>query len=316
MLEHVAEQHHVERPRLQLRERGAIDVGDVHALGERLGPPRRLGVELDADHAVATLSQMTRDVTRPAPDLEHALVAPDEPDRRAVGVVVGVGVDRNVVLRVVGHQAGDPNDDARYIRGVVGDLYITGDDEADGLLNHDPAALIVGMLLDQQVPMGWAFAGPLTIRRRLGHLDVARIAALDEHELVQVCCAKPAIHRFPAVMGSRIHAMCSVLTEHYEGDVERLWADAPTGNELYRRLRELPGFGDEKARIFIALLAKRFGVRPDGWQQAAGVFADDEPRTIADCHDDVSLAAVREWKQTQRAERRDKQGRPLPQGAD
>jgi uncharacterized HhH-GPD family protein len=199
---------------------------------------------------------------------------------------------------------------------VVGDLYITGDAGADALLNNDPAALLIGMLLDQQVPMEWAFTGPDTIRRRLGHLDVTRIAALDEDELVHVCCAKPAIHRFPAVMARRMHAMCVALTDRYGGDVERLWSDSPDGTELYVRLRQLPGFGDEKSRIFIALLAKRFGVAPSGWQEAAGVFADDQPRTIADCHDTESLMAVREWKRRQRAARRDKQGRPLRESAD
>jgi len=194
-----------------------------------------------------------------------------------------------------------------------GDLYITGDADADGLLNRDGTALLIGTQLDQQVPMEWAFMGPRTLRQRLGGLDPATIAALDEDEFVAVCCAKPAIHRFPAVMGRRIHAMCVVLSERYEGKSEQLWSDAATGAELFDRLRELPGYGDEKARIFVALLAKRFGVRPAGWDTAAGVFADDEPRTIADCHDPESLARVREWKRTQREARKDKQGRALAQ---
>jgi uncharacterized HhH-GPD family protein len=205
---------------------------------------------------------------------------------------------------------------ARYIRCVPGDLFITGDDDADRLLNQDFTALMIGMLLDQQVPMEWAFTGPNTLRQRLGGLDAARIATLDEDEFVAVCCTKPAIHRFPAVMGRRIHALSVALVDRYGGRAEQLWADQPHGSLLYQRLRELPGFGDEKSRILIALLAKRFGVRPAGWEQAAGVFADDAPRTVADCHDADSLARVRDWKRAQRLAKRDKQGRVLPERPD
>ena len=196
-----------------------------------------------------------------------------------------------------------------------GTLYITGRSESDALLNDDPLALLIGMQLDQQVPMEWAFMGPNTLKQRLGHLDVGRIAAMDEEDFVAVCCDKPAIHRFPAVMGRRIHAMCVVLADRYSGGPHELWASATTGAELYERLRELPGYGEEKAQIFVALLAKRFGVRPKGWKGAAGVFADSEPRTIADCRDPESLARVREWKRIQRATKKDKQGRELPQRA-
>jgi uncharacterized HhH-GPD family protein len=194
---------------------------------------------------------------------------------------------------------------------VNGDVHITGDPEKDALLNSDGTALLVGMQLDQQVPMEWAFMGPSTLRQRLGHLDVNRIAAMDEAEFVAVCCDKPAIHRFPAVMGRRIHAMCTVLAARYGGQSEQLWATTRTGSELYGRLRELPGYGEEKSQIFVALLAKRFGVRPRGWKATAGVFADNEPRTIADCRDEASLAKVREWKRLQRESKKDKQGRDL-----
>jgi uncharacterized HhH-GPD family protein len=195
---------------------------------------------------------------------------------------------------------------------VAGDLFITGDPDADRLLNRDGLALMIGMLLDQQVPMEWAFTGPATIRSRLGHLDARRIAAMSVDDLVAVCCAKPAIHRFPAVMARRIHALCNALTENHRGTAERIWRDVDGGDELYRRLRTLPGFGDEKSRIFIALLAKRFGVRPEGWEAAAGAFGDDRPRTIADIHDPASLAVVRAWKQAQKAAGKDKQDRTLP----
>ncbi len=194
---------------------------------------------------------------------------------------------------------------------MVGDLYITGDPDADALLNNDSTALMIGMLLDQQVPLEWAFAGPYTLLSRLGHLDAFVIAEQPEDDFVAVCCEKPAIHRFPASMGRRIHSLCTVLADRYEGRAEMIWADGPTGSQLARRLRALPGFGDEKTKIFIALLAKRQGVRPADWEQAAGVFADDQPRSIADVHDAASLAEVRAWKAAQRLAKRDKQGRPL-----
>jgi uncharacterized HhH-GPD family protein len=194
---------------------------------------------------------------------------------------------------------------------MTGDLYITGDVDADALLNSDGTALMIGMLLDQQVPMEWAFRGPHTLRGRLGHLDAGRIAAMDEDDFVAVCCEKPAIHRFPASMGRRIHTLCTVLTDDYGQRAETIWADEPAAAEMVRRLRALPGFGEEKSKIFTALLAKRQGVRLDGWQRAAGAFGDDTPRSVADIHDAGSLAVVREWKQAQKAAKKDKQDRPL-----
>lgn len=192
-----------------------------------------------------------------------------------------------------------------------GDLHVTGDPAADALLNDDANALMIGMLLDQQVPLEWAFRGPHTLAERLGHLDVGRLAAIDEDELVAIACTPPAIHRFPAVMARRIQALCQALVEDWDGRADALWADGPDGRTLARRLRSLPGFGPEKTKIFVALLAKRFDVRPDGWEAAAGVFADDQPRTIADCAGPDGLAAVRAWKAAQRAAGKDKQDRPL-----
>jgi uncharacterized HhH-GPD family protein len=194
---------------------------------------------------------------------------------------------------------------------VTGTLYITGDSESDGLLNSDGTALLVGMLLDQQVPMEWAFAGPATLRRRLGHLDARRIATMDVDDFVAVCCAKPAIHRFPAALGRRIHQLCVVLADDYDGEGANLWGGAEDGQELYRRLRELPGYGDEKAKIFVAILGKTQGVTPQGWREAAGKFGDPVPRSVADVTGPDSLAAVRAWKQAQKAAKRDKQDRPL-----
>lgn len=193
----------------------------------------------------------------------------------------------------------------------AGTLYITGDAEADGLLNGDGTALLIGMLLDQQVPMEWAFAGPATLQRRLGHLDAGRIAAVDQEEFVAVCCAKPAIHRFPAAMGRRVHELCGALVEHHGGRGEQVWAGVADGAELYARLRTLPGYGDEKAKIFVAILGKRMGVQPSGWREAAGKFGDDVPRSVADITDPTTLASVREWKKAQKAAKKDKQDRPL-----
>jgi uncharacterized HhH-GPD family protein len=190
-------------------------------------------------------------------------------------------------------------------------IYITGDAEVDGLLGHDGTALLIGMLLDQQVPMEWAFAGPARLRDRLGHLDPAVIAAMPVDDLVAVCATPPAVHRFPAAMARRIHDLCAVLADEYGGDGATVWTDTRTGAELYRRLRALPGFGDEKSQIFVALLGKRLGVRPRGWRAAAGVFSDREPRTIADIDGPESLARVRDWKRAQRAAGVDKQGRPV-----
>jgi uncharacterized HhH-GPD family protein len=190
-------------------------------------------------------------------------------------------------------------------------LYITGDAEADALLNTDGTALLIGMLLDQQVPMEWAFAGPATLRTRLGHLDARRIASMTPEAFVAVCSTKPAIHRFPASMGARIHELCVALTEDYEGRGELVWADVRSGDELYRRLRALPGYGDEKAKIFLALLAKRMGVKPRGWKAAAAPFSDTNPRSVADISSPATLAKVREWKKAAKAAKRDKQDRPV-----
>ncbi|MCU1398725.1 MAG: hypothetical protein JWN62_1834 [Acidimicrobiales bacterium] len=197
------------------------------------------------------------------------------------------------------------------LRGVDGSIFITGNPDADALLNRDPVALLLGMLLDQQVPMEWAFTGPFTLQARLGHLDASRIARMSEDDFVAVCCARPAIHRFPAAMGKRIHALCDVLTATYPEDVEALWTTAADGAEIYRRLRQLAGFGDEKAKIFIAILGKRCGIDTPGWRAAAGAFGDDVPRSVADIHSPESLAVVREWKRAQKAAKKDKQDRPM-----
>jgi uncharacterized HhH-GPD family protein len=193
---------------------------------------------------------------------------------------------------------------------MPGTLYITGNPDADGLLNADGTALLIGMLLDQQVPMEKAFSGPEVLRQRLGHLDADKIASMDVEDFVAVCCEKPAIHRFPAAMGRRVHEVCTVLAADYDGHAENIWADVTTGAELFRRLHALPGYGDEKSKIFVAILAKTQGVAPTGWQEAAGKFGDEVPRSVADISGPESLARVREWKRAQKAAKRDKQDRP------
>ncbi len=194
---------------------------------------------------------------------------------------------------------------------MAGTLYITGDAAADELLNTNGTALLLGMLLDQQVPMEWAFAGPATLLGRLGHLDPTRIARMNEDDFVSLCCEKPAIHRFPGSMGKRIRQVCQALVDDYDNDATNIWRDADDGAEIYRRLKALPGYGDEKSKIFVAILAKTQGVAPAGWQDAAGKFGDDEPRSVADSIDEVSLARVREWKKAQKSAKKDKQDRPL-----
>ena len=195
---------------------------------------------------------------------------------------------------------------------MAGTLYITGDTAADKLLNTNANALLLGMLLDQQVPMEWAFTGPATLKKRLGHLDPKKIAAMDVDEFVSICCEKPAIHRFPGSMGKRIHAVCEALVADYKGNAANIWKGVDDADEVYRRLRALPGYGDEKSKIFIAILGKSQGLDLQGWRSAAGKFGDDEPRSVADVHDDVSLGKVREWKKAQKAAKKDKQDRPTP----
>ena len=188
---------------------------------------------------------------------------------------------------------------------------ITSNEDANRLLVTEPLALLLGMLLDQQVPMEWAFLGPATLRERLGgKLDAHEIAAMDVDAFVTICCDKPAIHRFPGSMGKRIWETCRYLVEHYDGDASRLWTEAESGEELYRRLRELPGYGEEKSKIFMAILGKRMGTAPTGWEQAAAPFSDEQPRSVADVADDASLQAVRQWKKAMKAAKKAKSDQP------
>jgi uncharacterized HhH-GPD family protein len=198
---------------------------------------------------------------------------------------------------------------------MAGTLYITGNPAADKLLNANGTALMIGVLLDQQVPMEWAFNGAFTLKQRLGHLDPKRIATMDPDEFLAVCTEKPAIHRFPKAMATRIQGLCAMLADNYKNKAENVWVGVDDADELFARLRRFPGFGEEKAQIFVALLAKRFGVRPDGWKKAAGVFSDMNPRTVADITSPETLLKVRAWKKAEKAADRDKQSRPLKPAA-
>ncbi len=178
---------------------------------------------------------------------------------------------------------------------------VTGDPAADELLAEDPLALLIGMLLDQQVPMEWAFKGPHTLQERLGGLDCAAIAAMSPEDLKDVFAAKPALHRFPGSMATRTHALCTAIVGDYGGDPARIWKDAQSGDELLARLEALPGFGEEKSKIFLALLGKRLGVAPSGWEKAATPYSDATKRSVADIDSPEALAEVRAWKRAQKA---------------
>lgn len=183
-------------------------------------------------------------------------------------------------------------------------LHNAQDPDADELLGRSPLAALVGMLLDQQVPMEWAFKGPRTIAERLGtdDLDAHEIAAYDPERFTALLSAKPAVHRYPGSMAKRIQQLCQYLVEHYDGDAAAVWKDAGTGAELLRRLNELPGFGAQKAQIFLALLGKQFGVQPKGWREAAGAYGEPKAfRSVADITGPESLAKVRAHKQELKA---------------
>ncbi|MFJ1610383.1 HhH-GPD-type base excision DNA repair protein [Streptomyces sp. NPDC088253] len=184
-------------------------------------------------------------------------------------------------------------------------LHIAQDPEADALLSRSPLAALTGMLLDQQVPMEWAFKGPRTIAERMGAegLDAHEIAAYDPEKFAALLTAKPAVHRYPGSMAKRIQQLCQYLVEHYDGDAAKVWEGVKTGDELLRRLKELPGFGAQKAQIFLALLGKQFGVRPKGWREAAEAYGEPNSfRSVADITGPESLAKVRAHKQEMKAQ--------------
>jgi uncharacterized HhH-GPD family protein len=176
------------------------------------------------------------------------------------------------------------------------------DAEANKLLDRSPLALLVGMVLDQQIPLERAFSAPYDLARRLGHEPTAEeIADYDPEALTAIFSKPPALHRFPKAMAARVQEVCRILVERYDGDAVNVWADAASGKELLKRVAELPGFGKQKSQIFVALLGKRYGVQPEGWREAAGDFGGDVYRSVADIIDADSLAKVREHKQQMKA---------------
>jgi len=184
-------------------------------------------------------------------------------------------------------------------------LCLCFDARGDALLARDPFALVTGMLLDQQMPMERAFLGPWKLAERMGtteRLDVARIAAYDPEEFAALVATPPAVHRFPGSMAGRIQALAQHVVTEYAGDTEAIWRSVPSGAALYQRLIALPGYGDQKARILLALLGKQRGVRPRGWREAAGAYGDEgSTRSVADVRDQQSLLAVRSFKQAAKA---------------
>ncbi|WP_448256239.1 HhH-GPD-type base excision DNA repair protein [Microbacterium aurum] len=187
-------------------------------------------------------------------------------------------------------------------------LHITGDDAADELLTNDPLALLIGMLLDQQIAMETAFAGPLKIQQRTGSLDAAALASFDPDALTAVFKETPAVHRFPGSMAARVQSLCQALVDDWGGDAAALWtrpaADgtAPDGPTVLKRLKALPGFGEQKAKIFLALLGKQYGFTGAGWREASAPYGEDGSfRSVADIVSPESLTKVREHKRAMKA---------------
>jgi uncharacterized HhH-GPD family protein len=178
---------------------------------------------------------------------------------------------------------------------------ITGDAHADQVLTDSPFALLVGMMLDQQYPMEHAFRGPAKVLDRFGSIDPAEIAAADPARFAELSSTPPAIHRFPGSMAARLQELARIVVDQYDGDASRIWSEATDGKDLLRRVQALPGFGKQKSQIFVALLAKQLGIRPDGWEQVVGAYAEDGYRSVADVVDPTSLQKVRDHKKEMKA---------------
>lgn len=188
-------------------------------------------------------------------------------------------------------------------------LHITGDTAADALLTDNPLALLVGMLLDQQIPMETAFTGPLKIEQRTGATDAAAIAGMAPEEFLEAFRQTPAVHRFPGSMATRVQTLCQAIVDEWDGDAAALWtrpttdsATTPTGAEVLKRLKALPGFGEQKAKIFLALLGKQYGFTGEGWREASAPYGEDGSfRSVADIVSPESLTKVREYKKAMKA---------------
>ena len=189
-------------------------------------------------------------------------------------------------------------------------LSLSQDAESDALLDRDPLALLIGMLLDQQIPMEHAFWSPAELARRLGRdaLDAREIAGYDPDAFIAIFATPRALHRYPRSMGGRVQVLCQAVVDSYDGDVTLIWRDVTDGRELYSRLLALPGFGAQKAQIFTALLGKQRGITPDGWREAAGGYGEDGVfKSVADVVSPATLGKVREYKQAQKAARKSTQ---------
>ena len=182
-------------------------------------------------------------------------------------------------------------------------LQLVQDPAADALLDSNPFALLVGMLLDQQIPLEVAFAGPKKIADRIGDVDAREIADYDPEKFAALCSERPAVHRFPGSMAKRIQALAQIIVDDYDGNAAAVWtAGSPDGAEVLRRLKALPGFGEQKARIFLALLGKQYGVTPKGWREAAGDYGKAGTHlSVADIVDSGSLEKVRSYKKQMKA---------------
>jgi uncharacterized HhH-GPD family protein len=180
-------------------------------------------------------------------------------------------------------------------------IHITGDEKADQVLEDSPFALLLGMLLDQQYPMEHAFRGPAKILDRFGNLEPAAIAAAEPESFASLCSEPPAVHRFPGSMAQKVQAVAQIVVEEYDGQADRIWTDAENGQDLLKRMTALPGFGKQKAQIFIALLAKQRDVRPEGWESAVGDYSLEGYRSVADVVDTASLEKVRAYKKEKKA---------------
>lgn len=188
-------------------------------------------------------------------------------------------------------------------------LHITGDTAADALLTESPTALLIGMLLDQQIPMETAFTGPLKIEQRTGASDAAAIAGMAPEEFLEAFRQTPAVHRFPGSMATRVQTLCQALVDDWDGDAAALWTrpstgsgTQPSGAEVLRRLKALPGFGEQKAKIFLALLGKQYGFTGEGWREASAPYGEDGSyRSVADIVSPESLTKVREYKKAMKA---------------
>ena len=193
---------------------------------------------------------------------------------------------------------------------MTGTLHLVGDPEADRILTEHPFALLTGMLLDQQIPMEVAFDGPRKIAERLGSVDPRQVAQTDPEEFVALCATPPSVHRFPTSMGRRVHDLATAVVRDYDGDTEAIWTDGePDGREVLRRLKALPGFGDQKARIFLALLGKQRGLTAPGWREAAGDYGREGVHmSIADVTGSDSLQQVRAYKREKKAAAKAAQG--------